>query len=444
MSRRKMIIRKNGSIVLALLFFFMAFFMASGRLNAQGKALQEFDQSAVPQAFMDLYHDFTGIHDGSTKTIAQELADALEKKEQMGSDGPLILVIESGIYAYDPKSRKLIASTGLRSDDPNSGFYELTAVSHIGPAVAYLANLRQLSDPYWQEGLQNLLKHIKEVRKVNATQKDNWLDRSSSVAMKMHKAAVSHMVDYACFMSGSYIQSVLAEDGKNFTPDSVSKDFFNVQSPKYQVPFKNVMVGTFAMVALNDAYRAYTAFADKGINWSAAKVLIQFHAGTNYGGGLTKDSNHLYQLLRLISNRQLPEQRIFFTPYARICNSIGQAVMPAEDFEYYTKGVWYHQFARPRVAVSGSFQNVGTIFVPDRPGLPGDWDYSKARDIDDFMMRMKYSLTDNTQLLSNTIGFWMSQELSSKAWNPKGVQIPGVTDGFPAGVSGYPAQSPEL
>jgi len=92
---------------------------------------------------MDLYHDFTGIHDGSAKTIiAQELAEALEKKEQMGPMAHSSSLLSQGIYAYDPKSRKLIASTSLRSDDPSSGFYELTAVSHIGPAVAYLAKLK--------------------------------------------------------------------------------------------------------------------------------------------------------------------------------------------------------------------------------------------------------------------------------------------------------------
>lgn len=81
---------------------------------------------------MDLYHDFTGVHDGSSQTIAQHLADALEKKEQMEAAGPLVLVIESGIYVYDHKTRKLIASTSLRSDDAKSGFYELTAIS-CGP-----------------------------------------------------------------------------------------------------------------------------------------------------------------------------------------------------------------------------------------------------------------------------------------------------------------------
>jgi hypothetical protein len=60
------------------------------------------------------------------------------------------------------------------------------------------------------------------------------------------------------------------------------------------------------------------------------------------------------------------------------------------------------------------------------------------------MMRMKYSLGNNTELLSNTIGFWMSHELSSKGWDASAVAIPGVTAGFPRGLNGYPPSAHAL
>ena len=40
------------------------------------------ENKAVPESFMKLYHDFTGVHDGRSTTIAQELANALEAKER--------------------------------------------------------------------------------------------------------------------------------------------------------------------------------------------------------------------------------------------------------------------------------------------------------------------------------------------------------------------------
>lgn len=55
------------------------------------------------------------------------------------------------------------------------------------------------------------------------------------------------------------------------------------------------------------------------------------------------------------------------------------------------------------------------------------------------MSRMKHSLRDAREMLSNTVVFWMVQELANKNWDPRAVEIPGLTAGLPTGVSGYPA-----
>jgi hypothetical protein len=51
---------------------------------------------------------------------------------------------------------------------------------------------------------------------------------------------------------------------------------------------------------------------------------------------------------------------------------------------------------------------------------------------------MKHSLRDAREMLSNTVAFWMVQELASKNWDAAAVDIPGLTAGMPAGVAGYP------
>jgi hypothetical protein len=51
---------------------------------------------------------------------------------------------------------------------------------------------------------------------------------------------------------------------------------------------------------------------------------------------------------------------------------------------------------------------------------------------------MKHSLRDAREMLSNTVAFWMVQELANKDWDPNAVDIPGLTTGLPAGVVGYP------
>jgi hypothetical protein len=89
------------------------------------------------------------------------------------------------------------------------------------------------------------------------------------------------------------------------------------------------------------------------------------------------------------------------------------------------------------------FASIPTIYLPDRPPLPGDYFVTPAGAIDEFMIRMKHSLRDAREMLSNTVAFWMVQELARRSWDAGTVDIPGLTTGFPAGVSGYPAVTPK-
>ena len=40
-------------------------------------------------------------------------------------------------------------------------------------------------------------------------------------------------------------------------------------------------------------------------------------------------------------------------------------------------------------------------------------------------------------MLSNTVGFWIGNELADKDWDIKKIDIPGFTTGFPDGYSSY-------
>ncbi|MDA0702700.1 MAG: hypothetical protein O3A96_05585 [Proteobacteria bacterium] len=67
---------------------------------------------------------------------------------------------------------------------------------------------------------------------------------------------------------------------------------------------------------------------------------------------------------------------------------------------------------------------------------------TKAGDIDAFIERLKLSLIDSRELLSNAVGYWVPYELAAKDWDPTKADIPGLTTGFPAGVTGYPKTNP--
>src|SRR5260221_453679 len=88
---------------------------------------------------MNLFFDFTGSHEpdypAGQPTLGQMLTQAVAAKEP---PGPLVLVVGSDIYVYEPTSGARLGQQQFRADRA-SGFYELTAIRHIGPALARLA-----------------------------------------------------------------------------------------------------------------------------------------------------------------------------------------------------------------------------------------------------------------------------------------------------------------
>ena len=72
--------------------------------------------------------------------------------------------------------------------------------------------------------------------------------------------------------------------------------------------------------------------------------------------------------------------------------------------------------------------------------LPGDYEISGADDIEDFLMRLKHSLGDSSELLANIVAFWLIGEYEANNWKTAGMRLPGVDSGMPT----YPGNSPEI
>ena len=398
--------------------------------------MAEKNEYATPQAFLDLYHSFTGTADPrylAKTSIASMLSGAVQRNEL----GPLILATPTGLYVYDSYSRKQIAGAIYRAG-PQSGFFEATAVSHVGPAVAYLAQLHATADQPWRPALEELLSHIRTVRELNANSDDHWLDRLRLEPWARHRENIRNLFDYACAYSGNYITSVLA--GAEFSPKSVQDNFFSGISADFPIPFNAVMIGTFALVGLEGIHRIQQALASATIDWPRAMVVLQNCAGHNYSASLTRETNSIYELLVLLSSHTLPEDRILIVPYAGIRSTVGSETLSEEDFGYYARDVWAMLYGQAKLPAE-VFSNIESIRVPLRPSLPGDYDVTPANKIEDFMRRLKHSLEDNREAQSNTMLFWLGREMHSKNWDPAAVDLPGVNIGFPDGVSGYPATS---
>ena len=396
----------------------------------------------APAEFMNLFFDFTGSEEpdypAGQPTLGQMVTQSA-KESAGGAPGPLVLVVGSDIYVYDTAGGARLGAERFRADRA-SGFYELTAISHIGPALAYLAQIKANGDARWQARLASLRTHTAQVRALNRRATDNWLDRLNQPAWSAHKAQIRAMVDYACARTLSYINSL--GNGDRFTTAGVNDDFFNGTSAEYPIPFVNVMIGTFMLEALRGAADVQGSLARLKLDWPHAMVLVSSRAGSNVSSGLTEGTNWLVLFLKAVSGFSLPDDRIKIVPYAEVRPSLGQAQLAPADLAYYVQRVWGPLYYR-KVISDQVFAGIPTIYLPDRPPLPGDYFVTPAGAIDQFMIRMKHSLRDAREMLSNTVAFWMVRELANKNWDAGAVDIPGVTTGFPGGVAGYPAVTPQ-
>jgi hypothetical protein len=409
-------------------------------LIASSAPAQPAGRYSAPTEFMDHFFDFTGSNESGypagQPTLGQILTQSVIAKERAGgAPGPLVLVIGSTIYVCDSASGSRLGQEQFRADR-ESGFYEMTAISHIGPALAYLAQIKANGDGRWKARLDSLRAHTAQVRALNQGATNNWLDLLNQPAWSAHKAQIRNMVDYACAVTVTYIDSI--GNGDSFTVSGVNEDFFNGTSAQYPIPFTNVMIGTFMLEALRGAADVRDALARLNLDWPRAMVLVSSRAGTNVSSGLTEGTNWLVAFLEAASGFTLPDDRIKIVPYAEARPSLGQAQLAPADLGYYVQRVWGPLFYR-KVVSDQIFAGIPTIYLPDRPPLPGDYFVTQAGAIDQFMIRMKHSLRDAREMLSNTVAFWMVQELASKNWDAAAVVVPGVTTGFPAGVAGYPA-----
>ena len=131
------------------------------------------------------------------------------------------------------------------------------------------------------------------------------------------------------------------------------------------------------------------------------------------------------------------------TPYAPIPDAVGGPALSDADFAHLADNVWGQLYARPQVT-RRAFANVADILVPDRPAIPGDYGYTRADQIDHFVMRLKHATSNIAEMQSNAIGFWMSGEAVAKGWDLARIDIPGLTHGLPGGRDGYPGDAAEI
>ena len=117
-----------------------------------------------------------------------------------------LLVVTGSDYVLFPGAGKRPIVEGFRNS--TRGFVELTAISHLGPAIAWIFRLRELGHAGWREDAERLIERTTKVREFNT--EAYWTDEVAVEAWAGYESRIVDLVDYTCdvtlgFLSGWYL-----------------------------------------------------------------------------------------------------------------------------------------------------------------------------------------------------------------------------------------------
>ena len=193
-------------------------------------------------AFRKLYGTYTG-EDSIAQHLTRHLAD-------VSSAEAMLVVTGSDYVLFRGRGTAPIVQSFRLS---TRGFVELTAVSHLGPAVAWLFRLHEIGSSTWRPDGDRLLASIAEVRATNDA--TYWRARVAVEAFRGYESKIAAMVDYACAITERFIRQCLSDE-RQMTYENLRQRYLEpVDDPATPVPMNDVMVATFALAFLDIGYR---------------------------------------------------------------------------------------------------------------------------------------------------------------------------------------------
>ena len=324
------------------------------------------------------------------------------------------------------------------------GFKELAGISHLGPALATLAKLRELAsrdhgDDGWRADAARLLAASKAARAASSA--SLWRDHIAVRAFAGREERIAAMIDYSCLLTERFLQRAL-DDPDYLTMAAVRRDY--LEGPPNHgdlpVPFNRVMIATFYLTGMDIAHRLIGWLDAARVDWPRAMVIFAGQSGRPTAG-VSQESHSIAGVVRAVSRGRLALERVFIAPHAPVfppydpsANDSG----PAKALEAGYRQLWAGLRATSGLA-AGMFEGYPRFAAPPaepvtiRPGAasvhakpaltgPGDWLA--------LVTRLRVVMEDPTQLLSGAVTDYASSELVAHANDPSAVTVPGL-DGEP-------------
>ena len=387
---------------------------------------------------VDLFTTYTAGPDSIGAHLAQATARQTEHD-------PLLVVTGTDLALYPGGgAAPVIEPYRLAS----RGFKELAGISHLGPALATIARLRELAsdtnkpsghDDGWRADAARLLDATKAARAASSV--SLWRDQLAVRAFAGREEAIAAMVDYSCGLTERFLQRAL-DDPAYLTMSAVRRDYLAgpARDGDLPIPFNKVMIATFYLSGMDIAHRLIAWFDAVGIDWERAMVIFAGRAGRPTAG-VTQESHSIAGVVRAVSRGRLAHERVLIAPHAPVFPPYHPADKDASlagALESGYRRLWAGLRAISELA-DGMFEGyprfvpaaaervtIGprTTSVHAKPALKGPDDWFAL------VTRLRVVMEDPTQLLSGAVTDYASAELVAHGNDPSAVTVPGL-DGEP-------------
>ncbi|HAS39084.1 MAG TPA: hypothetical protein DCS93_01330 [Microscillaceae bacterium] len=327
------------------------------------------------------------------------------------------------------------------------GFNELTAISHIGVAMGYFAQLKQQGKPIRDtSGVANMTNFKTKLEALLAQNEKNdndyWLNKVTANVnpyLVTKTSQIQQMISYACKHAIGYITKYLNnESGYDMSYPSLHTHFYN-DGEDGSVGFNQIMVATFCLVTVDSALYLRNLMmardADGNLkipfDWSKAIIMVNGQAG-GISSGLNTGTSSTYVTLSAIAGRDLSNQ-ILFAPYAVpsydaiVHGTYSSETDRTKDYKTLAsayRGQYFNLVARQSVAYQMFDEN-----VPMLPQTYPTWADS-ANTVSTLIARMKTCMADKRQLMSNCIASACVNMLVEANWDISKINLPGFDDNW--------------
>ncbi|SMG53627.1 DUF5624 domain-containing protein [Paraburkholderia susongensis] len=365
---------------------------------------------------------FAGLFRAFTSDPQSIGAGLTSQMDRLGENDPLLVSTGSDIVLF-PRVGAAPRFESFRKS--TRGFIELTAVSHLPLALAYLARMREL-DPHdmrWRDGATQLKQHAQRTREANSTAL--WQDVIAVESFAGHEEKIARLVDYTCATSIDWLTRSL-DDPQLLTFDALNDGYFAADGNRLPVPMNDVMFATFGLAFLDIVYRIGNWLRALPIDWRRAMVLVSGRSGRPTAGA-TWSSNNMCYLVWRASGRALPPERVYVAPHAPSfeIDALPDAAGLAELERTY-RHLWLNTRASVEVARALFPQQPAYRFDPTLvDGMP------PIASVDDraaTAARLRRIMEDPSQLLSNCVADYIVDQLHENGNRPNAVEIPGFTN----------------